>query len=115
VYKPDSSTASYIDFAAALEEDFSFLLDEDDLLDDVTASLEDVSICLLLEETFLLLDDDASFFDEDDFSFSLDEDDLLDDVSSISSDSSSEIVGVEHATREAANRKAREIFKVFIP
>ena len=109
IFLPLDDDSSFFD-----EDDFSFLLDEDDLLDDSIFSLEDVSICLLLEETFLLLDDDASFFDEDDFSFSLDEDELLDGVSSISSDSSSETVGVEHATKNAANRKARVIFKVFI-
>ena len=101
IFLPLDDDSSFFD-----EDDFSFLLDEDDLLDDSIASLDEVSICLLL-------DDDFSFFDEE-FCFLLDEDDLLDDVSSTSSDSSSEIVGVEHATRNAANRKAKEIFKVFI-
>ena len=150
MYKPDSSTASYIDFVATLEEDcsslddnfISSLLETWSSLDEIPLSLEDdrivldeSSICLLLEEKPLLLDDDLSslLFDEDDlsetfiislledFSLYVDEDStysLLDDCFLVdlthSSESSLEIVGVEHATRNAEKRNAKESDEVFI-
>ena len=77
------------------------------LLDDVSLLADEDSTRSLLEETFLSLDEDVSFL--------LDEDDLLDDVSSISSESSLEIVGVEHATRNAENKNARKGFSFFTP
>lgn len=77
------------------------------LLDDVSLLADEDSTRSLLEETFLSLDEDVSFL--------LDEDDLLDDVSSISSESSLEIVGVEHATRNAENKSARKGFSFFTP